>query len=505
MEVSRLENADPGRHQEVEAEEVSVDTTGVEGVEVGSCHREFDVFELFLESGNGTVEDQFGVFVGGKHVEGPQPARGSFQGDLIGQRRIVLVFQFPVFREQEMQTVFGVFCRHLFASNGGCRPGGQVRKTKSIPFCVATGLTDETNHPEIAENPIWQGVGTVCTVDGIRELLPLKTRSLVSVLILLNLTSDGLFRLFRLNRSWFCLLLAIGLASSVGCQGLGHVFGRGAEMKVGKARQATNGGLEALDHGNFDRAIAHFNQALEQTPTDRRIRSHLADTYRRQGNYDQAIGQMLRVVETSNDPGQNVVLGELYLASGQLLPAVRQAELALSRNRKLPEAWLLKGKLRAAKRDYRGALADYHRAMGLDPERLDVQLYVASAYRELGEPMRALATLEQLLAQYPVDQQPEAALVAKGEALLELEHTEEAIDFLARASRREHATAAPFVLLGKAQYQAGYVSEALTTINKATILFPNDDELVQLTHNLQASEQRVALNSQDASTPLTRK
>lgn len=318
-----------------------------------------------------------------------------------------------------------------------------------------------------------------------------------SELILLALLSIGIFYLLRLERVQLVFVVGICLLGCSGCQSFTNVFSRRADAEFERARQLANGGLKALDRGKLEQAKASFSQALEHAPKDRRIRTHLVDALVQKGEYDQAISHMLRVVESSKDPRQNVALGELYIANGQWLQAVRQAEVALSRNRKLPAAWVLKGKTHFVKGEYREAIGYYQKALGFQPEMPEVQLQVAEAYRMLEQPMRALATLEQLAGQYPVDQQPEAVLVAKGIALMEVQQLDEAIDLLARTTQRENASVDAFVQLGHAQFLAGRSSEARTTLNRAQTLFPERDDLRKLAQRIDLAPRQVVVQSQE--------
>ena len=344
------------------------------------------------------------------------------------------------------------------------------------------------------EIPIWIKPGPVCKVSAFDRLLFTG-----SSLLLLALFSSALIYALRLNRLWLLILVGLGLATLSGCSSWGSVFSRKAEQNLVQSRQWTQGGLAALDNGKLDRAANCFNRALEFAPKDRRIRSHLAKTYAQRGEIEQAIAQMQRAIESTHDPYLILELGELYLANDQWLPAMRQAEVALSMDRKIPSAWALKGKIQAAKGDYSEAVVHFQRALGLDPSQHDVHLQMAETYQKMGRPMRSLATLEHLLAKFPSDQQPQPALVAKGKVLMEIEQVGEAIDVLARTCRRTDASPLAFEQLCRAQVMANQHSDARTTINRAVVLFPEQSQLQSLANQLDNSDRRFALNATDLS------
>ncbi len=133
------------------------------------------------------------------------------------------------------------------------------------------------------------------------------------------------------------------------------------------------------------------------------------------------------------DAGLCVKAGGMYLELGLFDEADRLAREAVHLAPQSAEAWQLHGRVALARGQPEPALADFHRALALAPERRETLLDTAEAYRRLDRPQRALATLAVLGETYGPDDLPAEVLVLEGLA-------QEALDGGAMPSR---AIAAP--------------------------------------------------------------
>lgn len=288
-------------------------------------------------------------------------------------------------------------------------------------------------------------------------------------------------------------ICAVGLLLfASGCSGF-HPFQR-AKQLTSSSKQWTKNGIEALHHGRLSQAKSLFSRAAAENPNDSFAYISLARTLNQEGDLQPAIENFRRGLELSGnrDPKLMVEMGELYLAAGQWLPAKRQSELALELDHRCAGAWALQGKTSLAKGEFDLALADFQRAAGLDPNLPDIELRIVETYQQLNQPLRALSAVEQLLSHYPVDQQPEPALIAKSAALLELQQSGTAIDILQVASERENASSEVFLRLSQAQLIAGQASQARLTLSRAKQAYPNQPEFDSLLAQLQSSVEHVA-------------
>lgn len=255
-------------------------------------------------------------------------------------------------------------------------------------------------------------------------------------------------------------------------------------------------GCSAFPRLNQTAASRQTVAIKRQNRVDYRAVANTARSSYQDGNLSGAIAGMEKAAELNDGDSQlHVELGEYYLADGQWLQAQRHAEKGLEKNYRLASAWNLNGKVKAAKGDLRGALADYQHAVGLDANRQDIQLQIAEIYGQLNQPMRSLAAIEQLLSHFPPDDQPESAVLTKSLALMKLDQLQPAIELLEVASRSRMATSEVFVRLGQAQLLAGQSSQARLTLARAEKSFPQQGQLHELTQQLQEAGTRVAVLS----------
>ena len=282
------------------------------------------------------------------------------------------------------------------------------------------------------------------------------------------------------------------LFSSVGCSSF-QPFQR-AKQFSNASKQWTKGGIEALHQGRLSQAKSLFSRATIENPADQTAHINLARTLQRENDLQPAIKHLQQGLELSGnrDPKLMVELGELYLQAGQWLPAKRQAELVLELDPRFAPAWALQGRTNLAKGDLDLALADFQRAAGIDHNLPGIQLTIVQTYQRMNQPLRALSAVEQLLSQYPPDQQPESALVAKSMALMELKQVSPAIELLQAASEREDVSSEVYLRLSQAQLFAGQASQARLTLNRAKLAFPGQTQFDSLLADLHSDAEHVA-------------
>lgn len=274
------------------------------------------------------------------------------------------------------------------------------------------------------------------------------------------------------------------IVSSLGCQTLSpfKTSSTRKSMTQRLSQQWTNLGLDALGTGRLGQAKTCFTRAAAENPEDQLARINLARALRQEGDLSAAIEQMQQGLELSGnrDPLLITELGEMHLQAGRWLPAQQHAETAIELNHRCAPAWALQGKLHQAKGESEDALTAFQRAVSLDPNLTDVQLEIASVYQSTNQPLRALSAIEKVLHRFPLDQQPELALLAKGEVLMQLQQFNTALDVLQIASERTKPSREVFLRLAQAQIIRDEISQARTTLNRGLELFPQDAEYSDL-------------------------
>ena len=99
-------------------------------------------------------------------------------------------------------------------------------------------------------------------------------------------------------------------------------------------------------------------------------------------------------------------------------------------------AWRLHAQVALARGRAEEALADFHRALAIDPDDREVLLETADVYRRLGRPQRALATLAVLGESYGPTQTPPEVFRLEGLALEDLDRPVDALECYRQAAAR---------------------------------------------------------------------
>jgi len=259
--------------------------------------------------------------------------------------------------------------------------------------------------------------------------------------------------------------------------------------RVAAARQWSGNGIAAIRRGAVREARECFNKASSQMPHDQEIVANVARTHFQEGELQQAIDVMRQAVDIkSNDPELLVELGEYCLADGQLDDAQQAVERSLELNHRLAAAWLLKGKIHAAKNEHQAALNDYQKSLGIDGSCQDAQLQIVQTYRKIGDPLRALSAVEQLLEEYPTERQPEAALIEKCAALVQLKQHDSALEVLTQAAGRSDISSNVFTALAQTQVLAGRKTKAWQTLVQANERFPNQPKITQFMREIRVDD-----------------
>lgn len=286
-----------------------------------------------------------------------------------------------------------------------------------------------------------------------------------------------------------CLLLSLTvlLAAGSGCRTL-----RGkkeSDETIALTRQLALQGKAAQQKGQWDKAEAHFAEAVKLAPNDERAHCGYAESLWRRGAQEQAVTHMVEAVKLSgNDPERLVQLGQMYLTLNNLPAAMRQADKAIAANKHLASGWALRADVQRVNGQREEALAAYHRALSFQPHYPEVQVAVADLYNQSQRPQRALATLQSLADQFPPGSVPPDVLFRQGLVLKQLGRPQDAAECLAAAAQRQPS---PDLLYELAQTRllAGDVGNATAAVNGALQLDPAHASALQLRSELTSRQQ----------------
>lgn len=272
------------------------------------------------------------------------------------------------------------------------------------------------------------------------------------------------------NPVWRGLAIAVCLA----CAGCKTFSGMGPIPKaVATCQQLSLSGRSAMERGEWEQAEKDLQQAVQTCSNNVEARQHYAEALWHRGAEREAIAQLEAAQRLDRDDNSLTIrLGEMYLTVGSVYQARSAAEQALDFDPRSASAWALHGRSLQATNDLRGALSDYQRSIGYAPESTDVLTDMAEIYRRLGQPERALVTLQSLLDTYSPGEEPQRALYLQGLALVALGRYEHAIDSLREAAARDRPTAEILCRLGEAQLLAGRQADACGSLQQALAIDP---------------------------------
>jgi len=275
---------------------------------------------------------------------------------------------------------------------------------------------------------------------------------------------------------WTVLLLLV--PAGLGCSGFSR---RLQPDDVVLARQIAQRGMDSVDAGNWQRAEQFFAQAVDVCPVDERVQARYAEALWRRGARKDALEHMQEAVRLSGgDPELVVRLGEMYLATNDLQQAARLAERVILSGRQLASAYRLRGDIRQRQGKSDGALADYHRALAMQPQYPEVRMAIAGVYYQQGRPQRALATLQALAGSYSSGEEPATLLFWQGLAYKALGRSDQALTHLAQAEARGLQSAELLYHLAEARQLAGDFTAAQQTLQRALALAPTHPDAPRL-------------------------
>lgn len=259
---------------------------------------------------------------------------------------------------------------------------------------------------------------------------------------------------------------------------------------LAESRQLSQQGVSALDAGDTATADRLFSEAVETCDSDPNARRHYAETLWQRGKRADAIVQLNEAIRLSPEDDTLLVrAAEIHLAMGDAAAAQKDVRLAIDINPRSPTAWMLVGRIEAVGGHPRDALAAYHRALSYAPENRDALFELAECYRRLGQPERALLSLQNLADTYPPGEEPRQVAYLQGLALAALGRDQDAVEALAQAVSRGTPNAELLYALAEAETRCGLPEQAWRHVQQAIAADPRHAPSRRLAEHLARAQQ----------------
>ena len=113
----------------------------------------------------------------------------------------------------------------------------------------------------------------------------------------------------------------------------------------------------------------------------------------------------------------------------------------------------------------------------------------AAVYRSLGQPQRALESMQSLVETYSPGEEPQQVLYWTGLDYMALRRYDDAVASLTTALSRDRPTPELLYSLGEAQYRSGRSQEAAVALQQALAIDPQHAPSRQLLSEIQVAQQ----------------
>ncbi|HWP42294.1 MAG TPA: tetratricopeptide repeat protein [Blastocatellia bacterium] len=168
-----------------------------------------------------------------------------------------------------------------------------------------------------------------------------------------------------------------------------------------RARKEHQKGLKQARENNPEKAIKHFQEAIELYPEYYSAHVALGDQLANLQRYDEAMAAYQKAIEMKPDradahAGKGIALVKQKKYSDALAPLRRSIEL----DKRISAAYLFLGLAEMMTADYQSAEANLLRAYEIDRPAI-AHIYLANLYDLRGEPEKAIKHLERFLIENP--------------------------------------------------------------------------------------------------------
>ncbi len=249
-------------------------------------------------------------------------------------------------------------------------------------------------------------------------------------------------------------------------------------------------GIEYVEQGRLDEAIAEFEEAIKINPDDAKAHYNLGLTYDNQGRLDEAIAEYKEAIRLNpDDANAHLNLGVAYADQGQLEEAIAEYQEAIRIHPDYANAHFNLGLAYDEQGRTEEAIAEYQEAIRINPDDADAHLNLGVAYKKQGRFDEAIAEYQEALRI-----NPDYALVHLnlGVAYADQGQLEEAIAEYQEAIRIHPDYANAHFNLGLAYREQGRTEEAIAEFETYLQLRPDASNRAEVEEEIERLKEQAA-------------
>lgn len=297
--------------------------------------------------------------------------------------------------------------------------------------------------------------------------------------------------IYRAMRATGGMLCALSMLAAAGCSTFSQ--SQASHDQVVQARQLTQRAVQAMHRSDWQNATDLLAEAKQSSPYDVQARTHYAEALWQTGQRKKAIAELVATVKiSSDDPLLHTRLGRMYLEEGEPTQAHLAANTAIDCDPRCAAAWKLQGDLAQLRRDPAAAKLSYIRAAmyggTTDPE---VQLRLATTYRQAGQPSQALACISLIQQTQIGDRMPPQVGIEQALAYRDQGRHLDAADRLGQLAETGDLSADLLLVWAECEVSAGRLARAEYAANAALRLNPQHGGALHLVSQLPGYRQQA--------------
>jgi tetratricopeptide (TPR) repeat protein len=176
------------------------------------------------------------------------------------------------------------------------------------------------------------------------------------------------------------------------------------QAKAAAAQNAYNSGLTYANKGNYDQAIAAYNESIRLNPNYPAAFGYRGIAYQNKGDYDRAIADFNQAIQLNpNDVAGFGNRGIAYARKGDYDQAIADYNEAIRLDPKNAIIFFNRGTAYGKKRDLDRAIADFNQAIQLNPNNAAAFANRGFAYQNKGDYYRAITDYNEAIRLNPQD------------------------------------------------------------------------------------------------------